>query len=564
MLSKQQKLAALAGGFAALATGGLLLAKYSGAKNPSSTAASIPNNLTNAVVIWLENQTYDANFATGFPFLSSLGNYMAVAGNYHAITHDSLPNYVAMISGSTYGLNDTAPNTLYRGTDPCTGRLSSVQLPLSGKHIGDLVPSWKAYAENYATYTFPNAGDSTGLFLARHVPFLYFQDIVSPSVSTKIVDYASASVGFWADIAAGRQPVLSFITPNICDDAHTPSACVSGNQGTAPYYADTWVKNFFTQWAALGNSGSNTSLPSAVWQRTAIFVVFDESGDSTCPPTGDQVPCFVFAPNARGGLASQNLYNHYNLLSTLEAIARVGNLGQGDVRAAPMGDLFGPYTQSATGSQQLGFLDPAVNQARMAKLYFQDLSQLVYGAAPGQMAFGGTNLWTFATSNNSAYPSATYKTGAQWGVKATPNVMVTGTIYAAPIDGCNSGSNPSNWNPSGGDGDLDIELVLDEPYASNNTGNYFDGTSGGYLMPANQGLNEYPATMPILHCEIPWALQAANGGPIPCPVYSTWMNKHVLFVGDYYLDVQHPVTTQFGYGLGYWAEMHPVRYVKFL
>jgi hypothetical protein len=524
---------------------------------------ALPNKV---VVIILENQSYDSSFPSHYPYLNSLISYMGFASKYFAITHPSLPNYIAMTAGSTLGVaNDYCPNQKFSGTDQCSGVSASGTFPISTTHIGDIVPSWKLYAENYSTYTFPNCNDSTGLFAAKHVPFLYYADTTKPSVTSRIVDYADPNVGFFADVKNGVLPSLSFIIPNLCDDGHSPSLCSSGDQGTTPYYADTWMKNFFSQWLSAGVSSSGTSNPNGTYINTAIFVTFDEG--SGCPPSGNQVYCLVYSPMSSSGVSSPVTYNHYNLLSTIEAlVAGYKTLGRNDSRSSPMLDLFGPVsetggTPSNPTSVQIGFMDPVSSvyngspQVRTPILYFVNPTNLTFGQPPGQTSFPDRSVWTFETSCIDDYNGC--KKGAAWGVKASPNVMCTGKFYSA-ANGC--GTRTQGIGDLQGDGDVGFEFILDEPYASNNTGDYFSGTSGGYLAPGNQGLDGVPTNLPILHCEIPWPLQAAYGGPVPCP-QANWANKRALIVGDFFYDVQHPRDTP---GLGYWAEMHAVRFIQFL
>src|SRR4051812_44209837 len=84
-------------------------------------------------IIVLENADYDR--ALKQPFLHQLSKQGALLTNYFAITHPSQPNYIALISGSTFGIN------------------SDKDVNLTGNHIGDLLEAkglnWKVYAEGY-------------------------------------------------------------------------------------------------------------------------------------------------------------------------------------------------------------------------------------------------------------------------------------------------------------------------------------------------------------------------------------------------------------------------------
>ena len=52
----------------------------------------------------MENRSYDQAITGGY--IGSLAKKYGVATNYHGISHPSLPNYLAMTSGSTWGVAD--------------------------------------------------------------------------------------------------------------------------------------------------------------------------------------------------------------------------------------------------------------------------------------------------------------------------------------------------------------------------------------------------------------------------------------------------------------------------
>src|SRR5207247_1144752 len=104
------------------------------------------------VVIVFENKDASSINARSAPSFTALGRRYAQLTNYSAVAHPSLPNYLALVSGSTHGIT----------TDCATCRVG-------GKTIGDQLTaagrSWNAFAEDYPS----GAG-----FAKKHVPFLYF------------------------------------------------------------------------------------------------------------------------------------------------------------------------------------------------------------------------------------------------------------------------------------------------------------------------------------------------------------------------------------------------------
>src|SRR5437762_2237061 len=61
--------------------------------------------IRHVIVIVMENKSRSSIIGHA-PFITALAHRCGQARNYWAITHPSLPNYLAMTSGSTHGLQD--------------------------------------------------------------------------------------------------------------------------------------------------------------------------------------------------------------------------------------------------------------------------------------------------------------------------------------------------------------------------------------------------------------------------------------------------------------------------
>ena len=70
------------------------------ASPPTPSRSSDPH----VFIIVMENHSADQ--ALSGAFTASLAATYGMAENYHAITHPSLPNYLAITSGSTWGVED--------------------------------------------------------------------------------------------------------------------------------------------------------------------------------------------------------------------------------------------------------------------------------------------------------------------------------------------------------------------------------------------------------------------------------------------------------------------------
>jgi acid phosphatase len=173
------------------------------------------------VVIVFENKDASQINARSAPTFTALGRRYARVTNYVAVTHPSLPNYLALASGSTHGI-----------TNDCT------TCSVTGDSIGDQLTraghSWAAYAEDYP---------SGPGFAKKHVPFLYFRS-------------GASHVRPLLRFDPQNLPDFAFVVPNLCHDMHDCSVATG----------DAWLKRFVA--------------PLLRVPDTVVFVVFDEGTGS--------------------------------------------------------------------------------------------------------------------------------------------------------------------------------------------------------------------------------------------------------------------------------------------
>jgi acid phosphatase len=277
----------------------------------SGTQTGAAGSIKHVIIIMMENEAYGQVIgSSSAPYENSLASHYAVASNYFAVSHPSLPNYFALVAGDTFGIGSDCPPS---------------QCSLSNATITNLFDShglsWKEYAESMPANC-SQSDSADGLYVTKHDPFVYFSAITGNAGSGETSQYCDSHVisfaQFWNDLQASNLPNYSFVTPNVCDDAHS-----------CPLSAgDAWLSTVVPR---IMNSTSYSSL--------AIFVVYDEgSGSSTNSP--NQVACILVSPFAKAGFVSSIHYTHYSLLATVEAIFNTGNLGMNDANASAMSDLF--------------------------------------------------------------------------------------------------------------------------------------------------------------------------------------------------------------------------------
>ncbi len=232
----------------------------------------------------MENRSYDQAISGGYT--AQLAAQYGVATNYHGISHPSLPNYLALTSGSTWGIADDGYHPL-----PPTG----LGAQLTAANI-----SWRAYMEGMSR----TCMSSPYPYALKHDPFAYYGGSCPPQV----VSFNN----FQPDLASGNVPQFAWITPNLCNDGHDCSTAV----------ADRWLSAVVPEIMA-----------TPAWQNGGVLVItWDEGEDAT-----NHLLTLVIRPGG-GHQVSSRSYNHYSLLATIEDRFGVPRLGQAQ-NATPMTDL---------------------------------------------------------------------------------------------------------------------------------------------------------------------------------------------------------------------------------
>src|SRR5713226_3818401 len=172
-------------------------------------AAAQRPRIGHVFTIVLENKSYDETFGPNSPapYLSNeLTAQGALLTNYYSIGHNSLPNYIALVSGQ-------APNVITQ-SDCQVYPDSFVQVEVNGQIVGQgcVFPaevqtiayqlaahqlSWRGYMEDMSAPCLHPALDTQDptqtarpgdQYAARHNPFVYFHSIIdTPSCAANDV-----------------------------------------------------------------------------------------------------------------------------------------------------------------------------------------------------------------------------------------------------------------------------------------------------------------------------------------------------------------------------------------
>jgi acid phosphatase len=267
----------------------------------AARSASVPFDRPSRVaVLVLENRSYDEVIGNPeAPYLNSLARRYALATSYYAIGHPSLPNYIALIGGSTFEIRSDC-NGCDVEAHSLVGQLDAAGL------------SWKAYFEDLTSNRRP--GPETAAYTPHYNPFVYYEGIRSSALGrSRVVDFDELR----SDLRHRTLPRFSWIAPGVRHDGHSSSL------RAADRYAAQLVPQILR---ALGPHG-------------VLFVTWDEGarGDRSGVGSthgGGHVALIAAGGDARRGATTAVVANHYALLRTIEASFGLSPLGR--ATAAPL------------------------------------------------------------------------------------------------------------------------------------------------------------------------------------------------------------------------------------
>jgi hypothetical protein len=307
------------------------------------------------------------------PYLNSLATTYGVASNYFGVTHPSLPNYLAAISGDFQGIWDDcaagmtstcAPEEFVPGSgdptaaDPLTdAQVASATAQahwFSGQNLVDQLETkgltWKAYMQSIpsvgsnavtAPTITPDGGDagdagpvSYSIYVQKHNPFMYFSDIATSSARTNLIvpdTQLATDLG-----AATTTPNFVWISPDQCHDMHGTSAAGAAvdNAPTCAYPASGLDHGAIKLGDDYVKQTVMAIMASPAWQENSVIVIpWDEddyAGFAGCcsSPTGvdggvlggAQAPLLVITSKNPKHQTFTTAANHYSLLATIESV----------------------------------------------------------------------------------------------------------------------------------------------------------------------------------------------------------------------------------------------------
>lgn len=289
-------------------------------------------------IIMMENTGYATLIGNpNAPFINFAAATTGLATNYYGVTHPSQPNYIASTSGSTNGVADDNDTT--------------IDVPNIVDQLESHGKSWKAYMQSYSLCTTPlDHSCGNQLYERKHNPFISYKDVQSnPGRVANIVDFSQLAT----DLASNSVPNYVWISPDQCHDMH-------GRGATPADPCDySQVQPLITTGDSFLLSTVNAIMSSKAWTgNSVILITWDESdytgtgpdgfGDTSgccnANPGGGHVVTLVISSALRFARSSDDPYNHYSMLATIEDSWHLGCLSNTCDRKSvrPMRDLTGP------------------------------------------------------------------------------------------------------------------------------------------------------------------------------------------------------------------------------
>jgi hypothetical protein len=339
-----------------------------GKSSPAAGAASpkLPA-IKHVFLIVLSDEPYASVFGpeSKAPYLAhTLEKRGELLVRYYAVAHEQFADGIALISGQGPTPATAASCPTYAALAPAaigkdeqvTGE-GCVYPPTTPTLPGQLEVkrlTWRAYVQGTdeagagaPACAHPAIGQpdptsapgSTSPYATFRNPFVYFEGLTgSPSCAADDVGFGALS----ADLAsAKRTPSLSYIVPDRCHDG-SPGPCPGGGPGGLPA-ADELLQQLvpkilaspaYKQGGLLAitvdeapSSGEFADSSSCCAQPSFPNMPPPSGSAALGPEGGGQVGALLLSPFVKGKSTSQEPYNHFSLLRTIEDLFGLKHIG---------------------------------------------------------------------------------------------------------------------------------------------------------------------------------------------------------------------------------------------
>jgi phosphatidylinositol-3-phosphatase len=364
---------------------------------PATASAAGAPPIQHVFTIVLENESAATTFGTNSPapyLANTLRSEGAFLPKYYGVGHNSLDNYIAMVSGQAPNAQTQADCQMFddfigtiesNGQAAGTGCVYPAGVQTLPGQLSGAGKTWRSYNEDMgadpsresATCGHPavNTQDKTQTataadqYATRHDPFVYFHSIIDNQAlcDSHVVNLDQLP----HDLAsASTTPNYAFITPDLCDDGHD-APCANGDPGGLAQ-----VNTFLQKWVPM-----ITGSPAFKQQNGLLIITFDEAATSDATsccgeipgpgspkpgisgPGGGDTGAVLLSPCIAPGTVTQTPYNHYTMLRSVEDIFGLGHIGYANL---PGETSFGSdiFTRACTPTPKVHVKAPAIASKR--------------------------------------------------------------------------------------------------------------------------------------------------------------------------------------------------------
>ena len=282
--------------------------------------AQIPSS-KHVYIVAEENRSYEEIVgSSNMPYLNNLIAHGALATQFYANQHSSLPDYFWLTAGQAITSNNETAATY--------------DVDNIVRHILQLGLTYKGYAESLPYPGYAGLYNAGTPYLKRHMPLPYFADMGnSQTEMQKLVPMTQ----FDADVQNGIEPNFGFITPDASNDLHDCAATLP----SCEQRADNWLKTHIGPLLARPEFQPGGDGLLIFWTDEA-----DLGTDNRCSATvmngcGGRIVVVMYGPRVKQGYQSTVTYKHENVLRTvLMALGSTSSFPGAANNAAPMTDVF--------------------------------------------------------------------------------------------------------------------------------------------------------------------------------------------------------------------------------
>ena len=463
-----------------VAAGALAAGTLIGMQVPPAAAAASAQPAPLIVVVMENHGISQVVGNAAMPYFNSLWNEgknltgpVTDYTHMYGVTHPSLPNYLAIVSGSAQGKSGSDSASAGQFNAPSLWD----QLTAAGIGWGIFDEAMPSVCYKSTTYNDTATGGTDGQYALRHNPGTPFTPVYTSAECQNVQPLSALNVA--------ALPPVSFVTPNICDDDHGLTSaqlvglpyqnCLTGSTALVQR-GDAWLQQHVSAWTSSGAD---------------VLVTWDEgagnAGVNGTSTGGGQIASLLTGPGITPGQDGAQ-YSHYSVLAGIENLYGMPLLAG----AATANPLPLPGGASSASSPAVSITQPASGSTVSGTITVSGTAQAQGSAGVAQVEVSvdngtsqlatGTSSWT-ATIDTTALTNGAHTITARAtdtngsvgtaGLAVTVNNVGTTVCPAVPAGATELSGNVSlESSQSGWTGSYNANSV---PYRVEPAGGSYDG-----------------------------------------------------------------------------------------